>query len=182
MGSSASKTTSSSSSSSLCCSASTSPPVTKLNSKVPSPLSPARVPKAFSFPMPSVHHPPAKEGDTHHLVSLKSTTYGSLHITDLDGASNRQTLPHISLSGNNNNKKIPEPEESRDSLSPDSVINTWELMNDLDDDYLDNGNGKHDYCALTVMISPSSTTNLPRQLLSTYYLSNFFSFVFSDKT
>ncbi|RID70064.1 hypothetical protein BRARA_C02116 [Brassica rapa] len=142
MGSSASKTTSSS-----CCSASTSPPVTKLNSKVPSPSSPTRVPKAFSFPMPSgnnltytVHHPPAKEGDTHHLVSLTSTTYGSLHITDLDGASDRQTMPHISVSGNNNNKKIPEPEESRDSLSPDSVINTWELMNDLDDDYLDNGN------------------------------------------
>ncbi|KAJ0262458.1 Uncharacterized protein HA466_0053880 [Hirschfeldia incana] len=133
MGSSVSKTTSSSS----CCSASNTPPVTKLNSKVPSPT---KVPRAFSFPMPSVHHPPAKEGDTHHLVSLTSTTYGygSIQITDLDGAFDRQTLPPTSVSGNNNNKKIPEPEESRDSLSPDSVINTWELMNDLDDDFLEN--------------------------------------------
>ncbi|CAH8388630.1 unnamed protein product [Eruca vesicaria subsp. sativa] len=131
MGSSPSKTTSSSS----CCSASTSPPVTKLmNSKVSSP-SPTTVPKSFSFPMPSVHHPPANKGDSDHLVSLTSTTYGSLHITDLNVDSVIQTLPHI--------KKTPEPDESHDSLSPDSVINTWELMNGLEDDYLDtcdNGN------------------------------------------
>ncbi|KAL0711141.1 hypothetical protein Bca4012_018119 [Brassica carinata] len=128
MGSSVSKATSSSSS----CSASTSPPVVKPNSKVPLP-SPTTVPRVFSFPMPSVHHPPAKEGDTHHLVSLTSTTYGSLLITDLDGASDRQTLSHISVSGKNNIKKTHERVESCDSLSPDSVINTWELMNDLDE-------------------------------------------------
>ncbi|XP_056860561.1 uncharacterized protein At5g39865-like isoform X2 [Raphanus sativus] len=134
MGSSASKTSSSS-----CCSASNSPPVTKHNSKFPSLSSPATVPRAFSFPMLPVHHPPAKKGDTHHLVSLTSTTYGSLQITDLEGPSDRQTFPHMSVSGKNN-KKTHEPEGSRDSLSPDSVINTWELMNDLEDDYLDNCN------------------------------------------
>lgn len=117
MGSSASKTTTSSSCSNSSCSASRSPPEKKLNSTT--------VPRAFSFPMPSVHHPPVKKGDTHHFVSLTSTTYGSL---DLDV----RTLPHISVPVNNTAK----PEESRDSssVSPDSVINTWELMNDLEED------------------------------------------------
>ncbi|KAF8094377.1 hypothetical protein N665_0364s0007 [Sinapis alba] len=142
-----------SSASSSCCSASTSPPVKKLNSKVPSP-SPTTVPTVFSFPMPSVHHPPAKEGDTHHLVSLTSTTYGSLLITDLEGDSDTQTLSHISMSGKNN-KKTPERVESRDSLSPDSVINTWELMNGLDDDDFDNG--KHDSVVnLDTFIEPTT--------------------------
>ncbi|CAN6844556.1 unnamed protein product [Brassica oleracea] len=114
MGSSSSKTTSSSCSNSSC-SASRSPPEKKLNATT--------VPRAFSFPMPSVHHPPVKKGDTHHLVSLTSTTYGSLLHVDLDV----QTLK--------NNKKTAEQDESLDSLSPDSVINTWELMNDLEDEF-----------------------------------------------
>lgn len=89
--------------------------------------------------MPSIHHPPSKKGDTHHLVSLTSTTYGSLPLLDLDEASDSsQTLPHVSISGQNN-KKAPETE---DTLSPDSVINTWELMNGLDDDEYGCVNGK----------------------------------------
>ncbi|KAI9127836.1 hypothetical protein K1719_000829 [Acacia pycnantha] len=32
--------------------------------------------------MPLVHHPPTRKGDTHHLVSLTSTTYGSLVLND----------------------------------------------------------------------------------------------------
>ncbi|CAH8385441.1 unnamed protein product [Eruca vesicaria subsp. sativa] len=113
MGSSSSKSskTTSSSCSNSSCSASHSPPEKKLNSTT--------VPRPFSFPMPSVHHPPVKKGDTHHFVSLTSTTYGSL----LHG----ETLPHISVPG----KKTAKPDES---LSPDSVINTWELMNGLDDE------------------------------------------------
>ncbi|KAL1220765.1 hypothetical protein V5N11_009244 [Cardamine amara subsp. amara] len=130
MGSSASKTTSSASSSS----ALNSPLETNPNSQFRSSSSSSNaVQRAFSFPMPSIHHPPAKKGDTHHFVSLTSTTYGSLLIPDHDGASDRQTLPHISISGKNN-KKTTKTEEARDSLSPDSVINTWELMNDLDDE------------------------------------------------
>lgn len=109
-------------------SALSSPPETKFSSKNPSSL----VPKAFTFPMPSIHHPPAKKGDTHHFVSLTSTTYGSLL---LDEAFDIQTLPHISISGKSSNKKTPETEEVRDSLSPDSVINTWELMNGLDEEF-----------------------------------------------
>ncbi|KAG2290760.1 hypothetical protein Bca52824_050364 [Brassica carinata] len=122
MGSSASKTTSSSCSNSSCSASSRSPPEKKLISTT--------VPRAFSFPTPSVHHPPAKKGDTHHFVSLTSTTYGSLDL-------NVQTLPRISVPGKNNKNTA----ESRDSVSPDSVINTWELMNDLEDEF---GSTKHD--------------------------------------
>ncbi|KFK36984.1 hypothetical protein AALP_AA4G197400 [Arabis alpina] len=130
MGTSSSKTSTSSSCSNSSFSASNSPPETKLNTQL----------RAFSFPMPSIHHPPVKKGDTHHLVSLTSTTYGSLLLVDLDASSssssdNKQTLPHISV-------KSPEPKESRDSLSPDSVINTWELMNGLDDEPANSCTGK----------------------------------------
>ncbi|KAL1191550.1 hypothetical protein V5N11_002370 [Cardamine amara subsp. amara] len=121
MGSSASKTASSTSSS-----ASLSPPPTKYGSDSSSPA----VQRAFSFPTPLVHHPPARKGDTHHLVSLTSTSYGSLLLIDLDGSkhssdSDQQTLPRISITGKNN----PDP------VSPDSVINTWELMDGLDDEF-----------------------------------------------
>ncbi|CAF1849819.1 hypothetical protein Bca4012_031415 [Brassica carinata] len=80
--------------------------------------------RAFSFPTPLVHHPPARKGDTHHLVSLTSTSYGSLLLIDLEGS--KTASDRISISG-------PDP-VSLDSFSPDSVINTWELMDGLDDD------------------------------------------------
>ncbi|MCL7042889.1 hypothetical protein MKW94_018058 [Papaver nudicaule] len=78
-----------------------------------------------SFPSPSfsnnqsfciVHHPPLKKGDTHHLVSLTSTTYGSLLLID-----------------SNPSSPISSPKSPSLSSSPDSVINTWELMDGLDD-------------------------------------------------
>ncbi|CAN7056930.1 hypothetical protein IGI04_014370 [Brassica rapa subsp. trilocularis] len=80
--------------------------------------------RAFSFPTPLVHHPPARKGDTHHLVSLTSTSYGSLLLVDLHES--KTASDRISISG-------PDP-VSLDSFSPDSVINTWELMDGLDDD------------------------------------------------
>ncbi|CAG7868713.1 unnamed protein product, partial [Brassica rapa] len=39
--------------------------------------------RTFSFPTPLVHHPPARKGDTHHLVSLTYTSYDSLLLIDL---------------------------------------------------------------------------------------------------
>ncbi|KAI3849132.1 hypothetical protein MKW92_003741 [Papaver armeniacum] len=60
-----------------------------------------------------VHHPPLKKGDTHHLVSLTSTTYGSLLLID-----------------SNPSSPISSPKSPSPSSSPDSVINTWELMDD----------------------------------------------------
>ncbi|KAJ0245860.1 Uncharacterized protein HA466_0182650 [Hirschfeldia incana] len=95
----------------------------------PSSPSPA-INRAFSFPTPLVHHPPARKGDTHHLVSLTSTSYGSLLLVDLAG-SNTASDP-ISISGPDS---VSRDSVSRDSLSPDSVINTWELMDGLDDEF-----------------------------------------------
>ncbi|KAM5578045.1 uncharacterized protein ABKV19_008391 [Rosa sericea] len=66
-----------------------------------------------------VHHPPLKNGDTNHLVSLTSTTYGS--------------LPSSPLSYSNLHSQDQPPDKSS-SFSPDSVINTWELMDGLNDE------------------------------------------------
>ncbi|KAJ7942473.1 Glutaredoxin family protein [Quillaja saponaria] len=102
--------------------------------------SPPVVPKALFLPTPLVHHPPIKKGDTHHLVSLTSTTYGSLLLVDQANLKNpnlngrdypaeSQSPTHLTRSSQNTkNQKDPEH-----SLSPDSVINTWELMDGLDD-------------------------------------------------
>ncbi|XP_023543565.1 uncharacterized protein At3g28850-like [Cucurbita pepo subsp. pepo] len=93
----------------------------------PSPLQSASsspvVGGAFSLPTPLVHHPPVKEGDTHHLVFLTSTTYGS------DRPTNPSRPPAKALK--------PVQFSDQISLSPDSVINTWELMDGLDDDDVD---------------------------------------------
>ncbi|KAK7396184.1 hypothetical protein VNO78_17004 [Psophocarpus tetragonolobus] len=83
--------------------------------------------RALSLPMPLVHHPPIKKGDTHHLVSLTSTTYGSLLLIDQkDPNLSQKKQPHLTKTSN-----LTEPEHS---LSPDSVINTWELMDGLDEE------------------------------------------------
>ncbi|CAH8360451.1 unnamed protein product [Eruca vesicaria subsp. sativa] len=113
MGSSTSKTSSSASASASSTSSSSSP-------------SPA-IHKAFSFPTPLVHHPPARKGDTHHLVSLTSTSYGSLLLKK---SSDQDTPPRVSISDKNTTDPV-----SLDSFSPDSVINTWELMDGLDDEF-----------------------------------------------
>ncbi|XP_061367587.1 uncharacterized protein At3g28850-like isoform X2 [Gastrolobium bilobum] len=95
-------------------------------------------PRALSLPMPLVHHPPTRKGDTHHLVSLTSTTYGSLLLidhSDKKGSSfsnneshvKSQSPPHLTKTSQNQT----EPEQS---LSPDSVINMWELMDGLDEE------------------------------------------------
>ncbi|KAF7819114.1 glutaredoxin family protein [Senna tora] len=84
--------------------------------------------------MPLVHHPPTKKGDTHHLVSLTSTTYGSLLLLDPSHLKNpnlNSQDSHVPSQISQNRAKT-EPEEH--SLSPDSVINTWELMDGLNDD------------------------------------------------
>ena len=92
--------------------------------------SPAAAPvrrRTLSLPMPLVHHPPIKKGDSHHLVSLTSTTYGSLlPIDQKDSNFTQKNQPHITKTSNQT-----DPEHS---LSPDSVINTWELMDGLDEE------------------------------------------------
>ncbi|KAL5546541.1 hypothetical protein UlMin_006228 [Ulmus minor] len=112
-------------------SSSSSSPTTTSNSisesSNPHPPNPVR--RAFSLSTPLVHHPPLRKGDTHHLVSLTSTTYGSLLIdrkSAIDTSLNsRNQIPQRSKSSIQTHPEL--------SLSPDSVINTWELMDGLDD-------------------------------------------------
>ncbi|XP_057547659.1 uncharacterized protein At5g39865 [Amaranthus tricolor] len=82
------------------------------------------IPKPRSFSAPLVHHPAVKKGDSHHLVSLTSSTYGSLILVDTHPAS-----------GNNDGFS--------GHSSPDSVINTWELMEGLEEEE-EKGFNNHD--------------------------------------
>ncbi|TYJ12388.1 hypothetical protein E1A91_A11G346200v1 [Gossypium mustelinum] len=100
---------------------------TSLESMASSHSSPPPVSRALSLPTPVVHHPPLKKGDTHHLVSLTSTTYGSLSLFDVQ-------KPVIDDTQSFSDEDSPVHGGQTESLSPDSVINTWELMDGLDDD------------------------------------------------
>ncbi|XAR68432.1 hypothetical protein NMG60_11003541 [Bertholletia excelsa] len=86
--------------------------------------------RSFSLPTPLVHHPPLRRGDTNHLVSLTSTTYGSLVLIDPFPKPNfdDQDCPNAAQIGKT--LTLADPKEPS---SPDSVINTWELMEGLDD-------------------------------------------------
>ncbi|KAL8493841.1 hypothetical protein ACS0TY_024854 [Phlomoides rotata] len=87
--------------------------------------------RTLSLPTPLVHHPPLRKGDSNHFVSLTSTTYGSLVLIDpptrsfngVDFANSSAQMRKVQDFGN-----------SEDPLSPDSVINTWELMEGLDEE------------------------------------------------
>ncbi|KAK9180863.1 hypothetical protein WN944_023999 [Citrus x changshan-huyou] len=110
---------------------------------------------------PLVHHPPSRKGDTHHLVSLTSTTYGSLLLIDrFNGQDSPDQIMPTTTAAN--------PVEPS-SLSPDSVINTWELMDGLDDDddgvVVDDDINFHkaDACG-SVKVSPSTTKPLWKHL------------------
>ncbi|XP_050230322.1 uncharacterized protein At5g39865 [Mercurialis annua] len=86
--------------------------------------------RALSLQTPLVHHPPSRKGDSHHLVSLTSTTYGSLlHINEEPTISKLASPPpkytNKTLITGNSGESL--------GFSPDSVINTWELMDGLDD-------------------------------------------------
>ncbi|XP_042491914.1 uncharacterized protein At3g28850-like [Macadamia integrifolia] len=80
------------------------------------------VSRTLSLPNPLVHHPPLKKGDTHHLVSLTSTTYGSLLLLDQPSSDHHHQ-----------GKTQTQESEIQETGSPDSVINAWELMAGLDD-------------------------------------------------
>ncbi|XP_047323993.1 uncharacterized protein At5g39865 [Impatiens glandulifera] len=82
--------------------------------------SPTLISRTLSLPSPLIHHPPQRKGDTNHLVSLTSTTYGSLILVD--------QIPNPNPNLNSQDRV-----DSKEPSSPDSVINTWELMEGLDD-------------------------------------------------
>ncbi|XP_047309117.1 uncharacterized protein At5g39865-like [Impatiens glandulifera] len=79
-----------------------------------SPSSQPQASRTLSLQTSLIHHPSQKKGDSNHLVSLTSTTYGSLHLLLHQDDLNAHDL-----------EQVPQ--------SPDSVINTWELMEGLDD-------------------------------------------------
>lgn len=97
-----------------------------------SPISSPR-PRAFSLLTPLVHHPPLKKGDTNHLVSLTSTTYGSLLLVDPENPDLNGEVWPDQLQKAAPTSKTQSLADSEDSPSPASVINTWELMDGLDD-------------------------------------------------
>ncbi|KAM6547996.1 hypothetical protein CsatB_019672 [Cannabis sativa] len=102
------------------------------------------VPRALSLPTPLVHHPAIGKGDTHHLVSLTSTTYGYGSLLDHTTPENPTMKPNDTLlkkpkkASLNSQKRALATDHDKDlsiiPLSPDSVINTWELMHGLDED------------------------------------------------
>lgn len=98
--------------------------------------SPTPVPRALSLPTPLVHHPPLRKGDTHHLVSLTSTTYGSLVLIDTKTPEiNEPDFSDHQLNQLPAQLKDVSPVHDESTLSPDSVINTWELMDGLEDEF-----------------------------------------------
>lgn len=91
------------------------------------------VSRTLSLPTPLVHHPPLRKGDSNHFVSLTSTTYGSLLLIDPQNRSfNTQDFANPSAQM----RMMQDFANSEDPLSPDSVINTWELMEGLDEEEL----------------------------------------------
>ncbi|KAI3667283.1 hypothetical protein L6452_42333 [Arctium lappa] len=78
------------------------------------------VSRTMSLPTPLIHHPPLRKGDSNHFVSLTSTTYGSLTTTTTTTTTDTNKTPQ---------------ELEYPASSPDSVINTWELMEGLDDEF-----------------------------------------------
>uniref|UniRef100_A0A7C9D7X2 Glutaredoxin domain-containing protein n=1 Tax=Opuntia streptacantha TaxID=393608 RepID=A0A7C9D7X2_OPUST len=79
--------------------------------------SPSVIPKTRSLSAPLVHHPALRKGDTQHLVCLTSSTYGSLIVVDKSPSPAAGDGDYEGFSGHS---------------SPDSVINTWELMEGLE--------------------------------------------------
>ncbi|KAK6149084.1 hypothetical protein DH2020_016609 [Rehmannia glutinosa] len=89
------------------------------------------VSRTLSLPTPLVHHPPLRKGDSNHFVSLTSTTYGSLVLVDPPNPNfNGQDFANPTAQM----RKVHDFGNSEDPLSPDSVINTWELMEGLDEE------------------------------------------------
>ncbi|KAI4386552.1 hypothetical protein MLD38_004479 [Melastoma candidum] len=88
------------------------------------------VPRTVSISTPLVHHPPLGKGDSHHLVSLTSTTYGSL--LDLNFEKSPEGAGSMPIGESSEQEDF-----SSEPLCPDSVIDTWELMDGLNDSLLD---------------------------------------------
>lgn len=94
-----------------------------------------RISRTLSLPTPLVHHPALGKGDTSHLVLLTSSTYGSLVLVDRPAIPNPNPIPKFSSEFGAWMGKSENGTDPLEPLSPDSVVNTWELMEGLDDDF-----------------------------------------------
>ncbi|GFY96144.1 glutaredoxin family protein [Actinidia rufa] len=101
--------------------------------------------RTLSLPTSLVHHPPLRKGDTNHLVSLTSSTYGSLVLVD------PIPNPNPNLNGQDCPDRSTRTSKTVTLTDPDSVINTWELMEDLDEfefDFVQNPNSSFYHCPI----------------------------------
>ncbi|KAJ8760040.1 hypothetical protein K2173_010896 [Erythroxylum novogranatense] len=109
--------------------------------------------RALSLQAPLIHHLPSREGDSHHLVYLTSTSYGSLRLIE-PSKLNILELPDQPQTPSSFSKNTVKAqvlgEDLSESLSLDSVINTWELMDGLEED--DGGDGMN---PSSLLYSPS---------------------------
>ncbi|XP_077218963.1 glutaredoxin family protein [Tasmannia lanceolata] len=98
-----------------------------INPSFPSNPSPLLLTKSLSL----VHHPPLCKGDSHHLVSLTSTTYGSLHLIQnplpnslkKDSSINQNLEPKIQETLKEDSSIIQYPQsKSKENLQEDPSI------------------------------------------------------------
>ncbi|MED6161714.1 hypothetical protein PIB30_063328 [Stylosanthes scabra] len=85
-----------------------------------------------------------------HVVSLTSTTYGALNLDTHEQPTT--TTVAASSQTNTNNKESPSPSPARKEDKPEAIINTWELMEGLEDE-----TQPQQRQPLTVKKSPKST-------------------------
>ncbi|PIA62609.1 hypothetical protein AQUCO_00200547v1 [Aquilegia coerulea] len=112
------------------------------------------LPRSYSVP---VHHPASRKGDSYHVVALTSSTLGSLPVDSIDGihfhaekktpinnrhindSSGKEFLTEVLQAKNWSNmieEKIPKVIPRTPIMTPPGepeTINTWELMEGLDD-------------------------------------------------
>ncbi|KAJ9128743.1 hypothetical protein P3X46_034522 [Hevea brasiliensis] len=83
---------------------------------------------ALSLQTPLIHNPPSSKGDSHHHVSLTSNICGSLLLIEPINSKLNGKIHLI------NSVHCPPPADPCESFSPNSVINTWELIDGLNDE------------------------------------------------
>ncbi|CAL5420713.1 unnamed protein product [Camellia sinensis] len=99
---------------------------------------PPPISRSLSLPTPLIHHLPLRKGDSNHFVSLTSSTYGSpFHNDPIHNPSSNPNLnSHCRFNRSSSPTHIARAQTRKDpkeQSSPDYVINTWELMEGLDD-------------------------------------------------
>ncbi|KAL5697372.1 hypothetical protein ACHQM5_030778 [Ranunculus cassubicifolius] len=88
------------------------------------PLSPKHLPRSYSVP---VHHPASRKGDSYHVVALTSSTLGSLHE---DSDDDKVIINNLKNSKNENVYKEVNDDKSREFLTEVLQAKNWSTMID----------------------------------------------------